>query len=354
MSWLRAARRRADGAVRQRRRAGGGRFAGAADRHPGAAARPDPDRPAGARGRRRRRAGRAGRAAVAGRARAAGRCRDAGRTGAQHRRPLARPHSGRPSRRRCVGSGRVGVERCRLAATQWRVGRTAPAGRSSGGRSAGPPAASVGAVPFGAVPAPSIGPAIPAGSPSSARCQAALPLSTRPRGEVVAEQRLGDRGARVERAQVDDRRTQGRARRAAGCGRRSRPRAGRGSAGRRRGPGPGCARARARRCPTKASTTSSSGPMLNTSPTVVPRLVSSKPLLRVTEARRFGLLPRKYRTEMVSPGWCCPTTTDSSSPEVIRVPSARVITSPALQAGLVARAARDDLDDVGALRGCRR
>ena len=39
-----------------RRRPGGRRLAGRADRHPGAAARPDPDRPAGARGRRRRRA----------------------------------------------------------------------------------------------------------------------------------------------------------------------------------------------------------------------------------------------------------------------------------------------------------
>ena len=71
------------------------------DRHAGAAARSDADRPAGARRRRLRAAGRPRRPGFAGRAGAASGSDDAGRAGAQHRRPLARADARRsltPSR----------------------------------------------------------------------------------------------------------------------------------------------------------------------------------------------------------------------------------------------------------------
>ena len=61
----RPTRRVEDGAVRLRWRSGRRRFAGRAHRDPGAAARPDPHRPADPRGRRQRLAGRPGRAGFA-------------------------------------------------------------------------------------------------------------------------------------------------------------------------------------------------------------------------------------------------------------------------------------------------
>ena len=94
MSLAGPARRLADGAVRLRRRPGGGRLARRVDRHPGAAARPDPDRPAGARGRRRRRAGGAQRPGIPGGAGIARGRRRARPAPTQPGRPVARTRAG--------------------------------------------------------------------------------------------------------------------------------------------------------------------------------------------------------------------------------------------------------------------